>query len=366
MQTLMFVGSANRFLPYVKQSRGSGISVYRVDLDSGRADLLDAVADIDNPTFIDVAPDGASLAAVSENAGQIEGRLTNLAIDRQSGKLRALGSQPTGGWTPAHLSHDRSGQFAGVANYGDVAAMAPAGLSVAIFRKAADGVLGERSGGATHQGHGPDAARQDRPHAHCVRWTPDNRTVLVVDLGIDRVVSYRFDAASGAIAPSGEVALRAGSGPRHLAFHPGLPVAYVIGELTNSVATLAMTEDGLALLDDISTLPAGWRETSYAAAIKVAPNGRQLFAANRGHDSIARFDIAGDGRLSFAGTVPSGGQTPRDFAFDATGRVLAVANQASDAVNLFRYDGDSGALTPLGEPIRTGTPTGIAFDPLPI
>lgn len=364
-KSLMFVGGRNRDAAGNAIGDDRGISVYRLDGESGVIDLLSRLGEVDNPTFLALSPDGRLLATVSEREGAVEGSVSTLAIDSH-GKLRLLGTQPSGGFTPAHLSFDNTGRYLAAVNYTD-APLPAASQSVRIFRLDADGAPGDVVGEASHTGKGEDRSRQDRPHAHCVRWTLDNRFVVVADLGIDRLVVHRFDATTGRITRHRDVVLPAGSGPRHFLFHPTLPFAYVVNELSNTVASLAFdaANGAFRLLAEESALPTGVTKESYCSAIAVAAGGRHLFAGNRGHDSIARFDIDASGIARFIRTMPCGGKWPRDFAFDPSGRVLAVANQQSDAVSLFRYDPQSGALTPLGEPIASNIPTAIVFRPQP-
>ncbi|HVX80201.1 MAG TPA: lactonase family protein [Devosiaceae bacterium] len=365
-RALMFVGSCTGPLGYVSRPAGKGVAAFRIDLETGLGEELAGLTGIVNPTFLAVAPGGRSLLATSELEGQLEGLVTACAIDRTTGALRPLGREGSRGWTPAHLGFSPDARYAGVANYGAVPAGAPPGASVAIFALASGGAIARLAAEATHAGTGPNAARQDRPHGHCVRWTPDGRFVLVCDLGIDRLVVYRFEPASGAIARHGEIALPAGDGPRHLAFHPDGRRLYVVCELSSSVASFAWDSGAGAarLLADVSTLPAGGFAGNSCSAIAISPDGRRLYAGNRGHDSLARFAIDAEGVARFIGTTPSGGRVPRDFAFDPSGRIIAVANQESDCVTLFRYEPVSGDLIPLGQPIPTGSPTAIAFHPL--
>jgi 6-phosphogluconolactonase len=367
MKALMFVGSCNGPLSYVEHPAGKGITAYRLDLRSGAAEELASITDVPNPTFVAVSPDGATLLAASELDGQAEGLVTAYRIDAENGRLRQLGRESSRGWTPAYVGFDRTGRFAGVINYGAVPADAPAGASVVVYELLADGGL-RVAAEATHSGSGPNAARQDRPHAHCVRWSPDNRFVLVADLGIDRVVVYRFDAATGRIERHGEIVLPAGDGPRHLTFHPSGRHLYVVNELSSTVASFAYDDAAGAarLVGEESTLPRGGFSGNACSAIGIAPDGRHLFAANRGHDSLAGFAIDAEGIARFTGATPCGGHVPRDFSFDPSGRIVAVANQASDAVSLFRFDPENGQLAPLGSPIPAGSPTAIAFRPGPL
>lgn len=303
------------------------------------------------------------LCATSEVLGWNEGTITSYAIDPATGRLTYLSKQPTRGDIAAHLSFDATGRFAASVNYAVLPVTARPNRSLAVYRIAADGELGPVIAEVTHDGSGPDAARQDRPHAHCVRWTPDNRFVVVADLGIDKLVVYAFDAESGSLTPHGELALPPGSGPRHFAFHPTLAFAYSVNELASSVASLAFDAAAgtFELLGIESAVEPNMIGHSHCSAIKIAPGGRHLFVGNRGEDSLARFDIdPATGLARRAGATPTG-KTPRDFDFAPDGSYLAVANQDGDSVSLFRYQTADGSLTPFGRSIPTGTPTAIAW-----
>jgi len=362
---LFYVGCCNRPLGYVKNVAGKGISAYRLDLESGATEALGITEGIDNPTFLEVARDGRSLSAISEVAGWNEGDITAYAIDYDSGALTYLCKQPTRGDGPAHNSHDGTGRFAAIANYSGLPAEARPNQSIAIYPRDEDGTLRPPVAEIRHHGTGPDAGRQERPHAHCVRWTPDNRLVVVADLGIDRLLVYRFDETTGSLTPHRETLMPPGSGPRHFRFHPSLPFAYCVNELTCTLASLAFDAEAgtFEILAIESTIPQPGEGDS-GSAIDIAVGGKHLYVGNRGHDSIAGFAIdQGTGIARFIGTTPCGGRVPRDFAFDPSGQVLVVANQESDVLSLFRYQPDTGALAPLGQPIPSGSPTAIAFHP---
>jgi 6-phosphogluconolactonase len=250
------------------------------------------------------------------------------------------------------------------ANYGDVAAdKRPAGEAIVVYRRDPSGALSPVIARAAHGGSGPDRSRQERPHPHCVGWTPDGRFLVVSDLGVDRLLIYRLTI--GGLIAHGEVALPPGSGPRHFTFHPNSRFAYVVTEMGSTVVSFAFDAGhaGFRLLDVASTIPAGARANT-GAAIALTPDGRHVLASNRGDDSVARLAIDAGGVARFTETTPSGGRTPRDFTFDPGGRLLAVANQNSDNVALFRYERSSGSLTPLAS-IGVGSPTVVAFYPDP-
>jgi 6-phosphogluconolactonase len=237
-----------------------------------------------------------------------------------------------------------------------------------VFPIAEGGKILRASARLSHDGFpvGPNTARQERPHAHAVLASPDNRFLLVADLGIDRALSYRFDAVAGTVAaePAASLPMRPGAGPRHLAFHPNGSFLYVVNELDSTVATIAFdpTAGGLELLQCISTLPPSSLVANDACAIALTPDGRFLYATNRGHDSIAIFAIdPASGQLTAKGHVASGGRTPRCLTIDPDGRFALAANQNGDNIAVFRIDQTSGALTLAAPPVAVGTPMCIAF-----
>jgi 6-phosphogluconolactonase len=362
--TLLFVGSCTRPLPYYATANGKGIAAFRFDERTGSATPAALTSGIDNPTFLAIDPEGATLYATSEVMDWNEGTATAYTIDPQSGGLAYINKQPTRGSIAAQMSFDRTGRFLLTANYGAGPTTQRPNRSLVVFPRRADGELGAPVAEATHTGRGPDSVRQERPHAHCVMATPDNCFLVVADLGLDSLVVYRFDAASGAIVLHGEAALPPGAGPRHFVFHPTLPRVYLVNELSSTVASLAFdaATASFDLLAMVPTVREAVRARNHCSEIRVAPNGRDLYVGNRGHDSVSRFVIdPKTGVASLIDTISSRGKTPRHFAFDPSGRFLAVANQDSDCIALFSIDPANGALTPLPQLITTGTPTAVAF-----
>jgi 6-phosphogluconolactonase len=217
-----------------------------------------------------------------------------------------------------------------------------------------------------HTGSGPNAARQGGAHAHCIVADPSNRFVLAADLGADRVFVYHLDLDRKSLrrVERGDAIMRSGAGPRHIAFHPTLPLVFVANELDSTVATLRFDagRGALSPLDTRSTLPAGWTGTNYPADIHVAPSGRTLYVSNRGHNSIAVFSVAeSTGALALDQVISTDGDWPRNFSLDPTGRWLLVANQRSDSVVVFARDQNSGRLTPTRERIALPSPACLRF-----
>jgi 6-phosphogluconolactonase len=274
---------------------------------------------------------------VREGAGQASA--FSVAAD---GTLTALNDVSSGGSGPAHLALSPSGRHLLVANYGD-------GKLAVIAVGAADG----RLGAATQNLDGC-------PNAHQV--VPDGRTGAVyVPCLYDSLVKQYTLSASGTLSALGTGVWMgmAGSGSRHAALHPTLRVLYVLGEKDSAVVALPLDASGIITapsLGRLSTLPAGYTDPNTGAEIAVHPSGRWLYTSNRGHNSIARFTLAGDGRMTAAGHTPTGGTTPRHFSLDPTGRWLIVANQESGTLVVFSIDQNSGALTQVGNAVSTPSP----------
>src|SRR5262249_1885756 len=270
--------------------------------------------------------------------------------------------QPSAGAGPAHLIVEPSGRNVLVANYG--------GGSVAVLPIGSDGRLRPASAFVQHTGSSVNPQRQAAPHAHSINVDPDNRFAYVADLGLDKVLSYRFDAAAGSLLPGDPpfVAVDPGAGPRHFAIHQSGRFAYVINEMacTITVFTRDVKSGSLTAVQTVSTLPADQQVRSgYSTAdVQVHPNGRFLYGSNRGHDSLVVFAIDhASGRLTYVEHQPTGGNTPRAFGIDPGGTLLLAANQRSNNVVAFRIDPQSGRLTPTGQTIEIGSPVCVKFVP---
>jgi 6-phosphogluconolactonase len=321
--------------------------IYQAELDTatGALAITGLAAELVDPTFLARTPDGGRLYAVSEISdygGESSGAVAAFAMDPATGNLILLDIQPSGGAGPAYVSLDRTGRVVLVANYG-------AG-SVASLPVEPDGRLQPPSQVWQHTGAGPQADRQEAPHAHCIVPDPANRYAVVADLGADKLFVYPINSAETRLDASlREVATRPGMGPRHLAFHPALDVVYVSGELDSTVSVFAYTPGSGALAEaqHVSTLPAGFTGENYPSEIAVAPSGRFVYCANRLHDSLAVFAVdPGSGQLTPAGHVALAGlhqaAFPRHFAIDPSGEWLLVANQRGHNVAVFRVDASTG------------------------
>jgi 6-phosphogluconolactonase len=274
------------------------------------------------------------------------------------GALKRRSEQSSGGGAPCYVSVDRSGRVALVANY--------AGGNVALLPVKNDGSLAPVAHVDQHHGKGPNAARQEAPHAHCIVPDASNRFALAADLGVDRVFVYRIDIEGKTLrrVESGDAVMKPGAGPRHIAYHPTLPLVFVSNELDSTVATLRFDANRGALspLSTHSTLPAAWKGANFPADIHVAPSGRTVYVSNRGHNSIAVFSIAKPtGALTLEQTISTEGDWPRNFSLHPSGRWLLVANQRSNSVVVFARDERTGRLTPTHERIELPSPVCLLF-----
>lgn len=345
---------------FVGTSTGGGKSkgIYRFELDpeTGTATAPVLAAETANPTFVAIHPGGRFLYAVNAIAdfqGGKTGAVSAFALDPGTGELKLLNQQPSAGPGPCHLITDRAGRNLLVANYG--------GGSVAVLPIARDGRLGAPSCAIQHTGSSIDPKRQEGPHAHSINLDAAERFALVADLGLDRVLIYRFDGAQGKLTPN-EPAFaptRAGAGPRAWSFHPSGRFGYVINELDSTVTAYGYeAERGvLTEIQTIPTLPAGFTGENYPAEIRVHHSGRFLYGSNRGHDTLAVFGIDPEtGRLTSRGHVPTGGKWPRNFEMDPSGTWMVVGNQNSDTIRIHRIDPETGALNWTNQELQSPAP----------
>jgi 6-phosphogluconolactonase len=340
-----------------------GIYAHRFDPSTGRTVSLGLAAETTNPSFLAVHPNRQFLYAVNEvsNYEGNSGYVSAFSIDLKTGQLTLLNKESSGGGSPCHLAIDRSAKWLMVANYGSG--------SVSLFPIEQDGKLGKPSMLIRHRGSSVDPRRQAGPHAHSVNLSPDNRFLLVSDLGLDKTMIYRLDADKGVLKANNPpfADLRPGSGPRHLSFHPNGRFVYQINELNSTLSVFAYdsAQGSLREIETLSTLPRGFSDASSTAEVEVHPSGRFVYGSNRGHDSIAVFAVKGrKGTLEPVEHVSTHGKTPRHFAIDPTGEYLFAANQNSGEVALFRIQRKTGRLSFAGTVLQIPTPVCVVFVPL--
>jgi len=340
------------------------INAFAFDTATGGLRPLKKTTGVANPFFLALSADGKFL--YSNHSEKFGGKdpeevaafeIVGPVGAGRTGELKPINRQSAGGTVACYVDVDATGRTAVVANYGS-------GSTTALPVKA-DGSLGEATSFFEHVK--PGEAATVKSHAHAAVVSPDNRFVYVPALGLDKVMLYRLDAAAAKLTPNEPpfAAAPAGDGPRHLTFHPGGKTVYVVNEHGNSITVFGYNAESGALeqKQTLSTVPADFTGKSYCADVKATPDGKFLYGTNRGHDSIAQYEIADDGRLTLLGIEPSLGKGPQNLAITADGAWLLCANMPGNNVAVFRIDGKSGALKSAGEPVSVPSPSCIMLLP---
>ena len=351
---------------------GRGIHLFHVDRATGALSSSGVFEMGSSPSCLVINSAGTRIYSGNETDRMGEsdpGSLSAFAIDRTSGQLTLLNTVSSGGAGPTHVSIHPSGKFLLTANY--------FGGTVSVIPILADGSLGKASDIQKDEGTvGPRKATNapqgsfafsghDQVHAHMVEADPSGRFVISTDLGLDQILVWKFDAGAGVLSPNEPhiVALPPGDGPRHFGFHPNGRWLYSLQEEGSNIVLFDYdSEKGrLAARQTISSLPPGFAGSNFCSEIRVSPDGKFVYAANRLHDSIAYFSVGENGTLSFVGEEWTRGDYPRSFSFDPSGTFLYSCNQRADHIATFRVDGKSGALAFSGQFTPVGNPSIIVF-----
>jgi len=340
-------------------SQSEGIYVYRMDPSSGELIFESVMKGVINPSFLEIHPQKNFLYAVNEVRsfnGQPGGGVSAFSINSNSGELNLLNTQSSPGEDPCYISIEQTGRFALVANYSSG--------SVAMFPIQADGGLGPASDVIQHAGSSIHPERQTGPHAHCILPDPTNRFAIAIDLGLDKLLIYEMDLEHGKLHKPTEVKVQAGAGPRHLTFHPNGRYAYLVNELNATLISYRYHSDiGIfEELQTVPTLPQDFKSENLCADIHISPNGKYLYASNRGHDSIACFFInENTGRLTYQNHTSTEGREPRNFAIDPNDAFLRTANQKTHNIVTLKIDSISGELFKTGHEVGVSMPVCLKF-----
>lgn len=329
-------------------TRGSkGIYVFEFDRSQGKLIELQTVKEGTSPGFLTVSPDRKYLYAIYGQGSRSDGNgsVMSFKIDRATGFLTKINEQSAGGKGPAHISIDPKGRFAYVSNYGDGT------LSVLPINK--DGSLGSASDFIKHAGSSIVAGRQEGSHVHSIIPSPDGKFIYVSDLGIDKVMIYRVQS-NGKLTPASSPFAQnvAGSGPRHFTIHPNNNFAYSLEELSSTVTSFRINRSNgaLSFQERVPMLPPDFKERNSAADIHFSPDGKFLYASNRGHESLVIYKVdPKTGKMLLVGHESTGGKHPRNFMIDKKGDFVFTANQNTDNIVVFARDKETGKLTPNGE-----------------
>jgi len=338
-----------------------GVNAYQLDTKTGALKLLHENKGIENPFFLAHSPDRRFLYSIDTKSfgGKEHDQIAAIELVGRSGQLKPLNKQSAKGNAACYLAVDATGSTLLVANYSSG--------SVASLPVNKDGTLADSASFFEHSGPVFDPKRQKGPHAHSIIVSPNNKFVYAADLGLDQVLCYKLDAGTAKLTkndpPFAKTADRAG--PRHLTFDPAGKRLYAINEISNTVTAFNYNSGTGALteLQTITTLPSDFTATTNTADLKFTPDGKFLYGTNRGHDSIAMYRVADDGKLTLLGNEPSLGKGPQNLAISPGGEWLICANMPGNNVAVFRIDSQTGSLKSAGEPIKQTMPSCIMLIP---
>ena len=340
-------------------SNGEGIYSFELDDKSGRVKRLSIAEGLQNPSFLVLNPSKSYLYAVSEinfRCGKSEGSVSAFSVGEDGGLSEEV-RRGTGGAGPCHIRVSPNGTALIATNYH--------GGSVASYPINPEGSLGELATFVQHEGASVDTERQNEAHAHSSIFSADGSIAYVADLGMDRIVAYKLDPLNARLISAEEVdtETHSGAGPRHMAWHPNLRILYVINELDSTISTYSHKRDNsLDLVQTTKTIPHDFPGRNTCADIHVSQDGRFVYGTNRGHDSIAIFEIEdGSGIITPIGHHHTGGKTPRNFKLSADDAIVLVANQDTDNIVMFRRNEKYGSLVDTGIEINVPRPVCIEF-----
>jgi 6-phosphogluconolactonase len=334
-------------------SNGSkGIYVYNFDASTGKATWVSNTEGLVNPSYLAISPDQKFVYAVTETATPNAGSVSAFSFNKQSGKLTFINKQPSGGDNPCYVAVHKRGKWVVVGNY--------SGGSLSAFPINKDGSLQPFAQNIQHSGSSINKQRQEKAHVHSTVFSPNEKYLFAPDLGLDKIMIYRFNATAQKPLTSAAPAfanVEGGNGPRHFVFHPNKKLAYLMEEMSGTVTVFGYRKGALTFLQRISSHPANFTGATGSADIHLSPDGRFLYASSRGDaNNITSFKVNDDGTLTALAFDSTLGKTPRNFIIDPTGNYVLVANQNSNNIVIFKRDNTTGALTPTGEEMKVPTP----------
>ncbi|MEH7384622.1 lactonase family protein [Bacillus sp. JJ1521] len=345
----------SKFIGYVgTYTKGDSKGIYTFTLDTDEQKIQDVMlaAELENPTYVTVSQDNHFLYSVVKEGES--GGVAAYFIDSQTGELKPVNNNVSKGASPCHVSVNKVNSQIVTANYHK-------GTIELYSANSESGSIESSLSVAAHEGTGPHE-RQEKPHTHFTGFTPDEKYVVAVDLGIDKLITY--EVKDGALKEVNSLSVRPGSGPRHIAFHPNGKHAYLMTEISNEV--IALTYDSgngsFTEIQTISTIPADFTENSQGSAIHISKDGKFVYAGNRGHNSIAVYQVnEATGELTLVEMVSSAGDWPRDFVFDPTEKFIVGSNQESSNLVLYARDEQTGKLSLLDSDITVPFPVCVKF-----
>lgn len=339
---------------YTNTCKSEGVYVYDLDLISGNVSMYNHSDKVENPSYLSVSTDSKAIYSVNESGDKSE--VSAFKYNNESGAVSLINKQKAEGSDPCYLINDDKNVL--IANYSSG--------SISVFKKTKAGGINPAAQIIEHKGRSKNNERQASSHVHQVQFSPDGKYVLASDLGTDKIYIYNYDKNSDneILSIKDSVQVRRGGGPRHLTFSPNGKFAYLLQELDGVVIAFSYHDGILRKLEETQVVDDDFRGEIGAAAIKLSPDGKFLYATNRGvANDITVFVVHADGRLNYKASYPSGGKGPRDFAIDPSGSYLLVANQNSNEITVFKRDNVSGKLTLTNKTIAICSPSSILFVP---
>ncbi len=345
---------------YTKDSK-DGIYIFKINVPSGQTSLVEVIKDIENPSYLAISKDGRFLYAVSEMASDHKGMIYAYQLDPQTGKAQLLNKKESRGEAPCYIAISENRKWITVGNY--------SGGNLITYAIDKDGKLTDQYQLVHHDGKSINPKRQEKPHVHSTVFTPDNKYLLVPDLGTDKVMIYAFNEKKNMPiggTQQGFAKITDGSGPRHLDFHPNGKWAYVIEEMGGTISGWKYYNGTMEKFQHIDAHPADYQGSRGSADIHVSPDGKFLYASNRFEaNNIAIYSIDGKtGMLKLVGFQDLPGKKPRNFAIDPGGQLLLVSNQDSDSITVFKRNMETGKLELLPVDIKAGSPVCLKFVPV--
>jgi 6-phosphogluconolactonase len=355
-------GSIMKVVTYVgcyTDAKKEGIHIFETDTETGAFRPVGLVSGIENAIYLSLNKSStllyAGLGLPEYGDPKQNGAVAAYAVKGDA--LLPLNHKPIGVTPPCYVALAPDGRALVFAEYTNAVA--------GVFELAPDGRISDAPPVTVkHTGSGPDPKRQEKAHAHCAEVSPDGKNLCIVDLGIDRVKVYDFPGRAAGLKekPALTIASAGGAGPRHIVFHPNRKTAYLLHELNNTISSFLYTGDAFVHVQTIPMLPPDFAEYSKASAIKISADGRRLFGSNRGHDSIAAYDIDPDtGKMSLLAISKLAGKSPRDFEFMPGGKFALVGHENSNELMSYAYDAATGRLTPAHGPFALYRPVYMKF-----
>ncbi len=345
-----------KFIGYVgTYTKGDSKGVYSFTFDADSAKITDikAVANLENPTYVNISKDNQFLYAVMKDGEK--GGVASFSINNKSGELTPINKQVLAGSSPCHVSLDSNRKYLFSTNYHK-------GTVESYLLDPATGSITPPVSMMKHEGSGPDP-RQEKPHTHFAGVTPDEKYVAVSELGTDCLITYQI-GIDGSLTEVSRLPLKGGSGPRHLTFHPNKNLAYIMTEFSSEVIVLNYHPENGHFTEKqyISTLPDDFKENNQGSAIHISSDGRFVYAGNRGHNSIALFSVNEEtGELSLIDRISTEGDWPRDFSLDPTEKFIVASNQESNNLVVYARDTETGKLTLLQSDLTVPNPVCVKF-----